>query len=77
MTAILSFSHSYQISDSIWWQRKLPSETVYEPLPAIFDLYEIWWKSSTIPTNTTVINLRHVISDKQGYKCHRNNKNRS
>jgi len=59
---ILSLSPSYQISDSIWWQRKLPSETVYEPLPVVFVLYEILWKSSPIPTNiTNYIILLYII----------------
>jgi len=39
---------SYQISDSIWWQQKLLSETVYAPLPIVLVFYEIWWKSSPI-----------------------------
>jgi len=26
----------YQINDLIWWQRKLPSETVYDTLPVVF-----------------------------------------
>jgi len=50
---ILSLSPSYHIRDFIWWQRILPSETVYEPLHVVFALYKVWWKSSPIPTNTT------------------------
>ena len=33
---ILSWSTFYQISILIWWQRKLPNETLYDPFPVIF-----------------------------------------